>query len=143
MNKFYPSAKNTILGLIIWGALLVPYAFAVYDIFKGSVTSELLIRMGILSLVVLLFGAIWFGTGYYISNGKLFVKIGPFAHSNYDISLINEIVKTNSWISAPAISFNRLTIKSHDRTLVIVSPKDQEGFIKALKAINPDINTDF
>ena len=137
--KYYPSAKSTIPGLIIWGALLVPYGLALYEMFQASVTSELLIRIGILSLVILLFGTIWHGTGYYVSDRHLIVKVGPFTHSHIDISKISEIYKTNSWISSPATSFKRLGIKSGDKLLVLVSPKDQQSFIESLKKINPSI----
>ena len=142
MRKYFPSAQSTGLGLIIWTVLLIPYGLSIYQIFQGQVTTELLVRMGILSFVILIVGAIWFRTGYYIANAHLYVKIGPFAHSNFDISTITEISATNSWISAPANSFNRLAIKSGDRLLVIVSPKDQEAFIELLKTINPRINFD-
>ncbi len=142
MMKYYPSAKSTILGLIIWGALLVPYGLALYEMFQASVTSELLVRIGILSLVILFFGTIWYGTGYYISDRHLMVKIGPVTHSHIDILKISEIYKTNSWISSPANSLNRLGIKSGDKLLVLISPKDQESFIESLKKINPSIKLD-
>ena len=87
--------------------------------------------------------SVWFRTGYYISNGQLIAKIGPFVHSKIAIDKITEISKTNSWISAPATSLNRLAIKSNDVLLVMVSPEDQKGFIEALKTRNPNINMDF
>ena len=142
MKKYFPSAQSTGLGLIIWSILLVPYGIALYEIFQGLVTTELLIRMGILSVGILFFGAIWYGTGYYIANGKLYVKIGPVAHSNFEISKISEISRTNSWISAPANSFKRLAIKSADRLLVIISPRDQKEFVETLLSVNPEIKYD-
>lgn len=55
---------------------------------------------------------------------------------------INRIVKTNSIISSPACSLDRIKLESRNRTLAIVSPKNREDFIRYLKARNEGIDID-
>lgn len=140
MTTYFPSARSKTLGLIVWSLLLVPMGLALYEVFQVSISSELILRIGIIVLVLLFFGIIWFGTGYHISDQKLIVKVGPVTHSKIDISKISEISKTKSWICAPANSLKRLAIKSHDSILVIISPRDQKTFIDSIKNLNPEIN---
>ena len=139
MNKYFPSARSTVLGLILWGTLLVVFILSMNEALKSSKLTDVLILLTFWILMLLFVGVVWFRTRYYISDRQLIVKIGPIAHSRIDISTISEISKTKSWLSAPANSLNRLAIKSRDKMLVMVSPEDQKGFIESLKAINPDI----
>ena len=140
MNQYFPSARSKVLGLFLWGLILVPFALALYDLSQLEITSELIIRILILTSILIFVGVIWFGTGYFITDRQLIVRIGPIVHSRVDLMKISEISKTNSWISAPANSLNRLAIRSDKSLLVMVSPKDQGGFIESLKKRNPDIN---
>jgi len=41
-----------------------------------------------------LFGVILFGTAYYIDNGKLIIKVGPFKYPEIDITSINVVRAT-------------------------------------------------
>ena len=140
MNRYFPSARSKILGLFLWGLILVPFALAIYDLSQLKITSELIIRILILTSVLIFIAVIWFGTGYYVTDRELIVRIGPIVHSRIDLMKITEISKTNSWISAPANSLKRLAIRSDKVLLVMVSPKDQGGFIESLKKGNPEIN---
>ena len=139
MNEYFPSARSEILGFIIWVMVLVPFGLALYEVFQGTITRELFIRMLILTSLIIFFGIIWFGTGYYITDRELIVSIGPIVHSSIDLSKISEISAANSWIAAPANSFKRLAIRSDKVVLVMVSPKDRKGFIECMKKVKPDI----
>ena len=142
-NQYFPSARSKLLGFILWGILLTPFCFSLYEAFQESLSRELFIRIMILSSVLVFIAIIWFGTGYVVSDRELIIRIGPIVHSRIDLRKISEISGTNSPISAPANSFKRLAIKSDKMLLVMVSPRDQAGFIEALKEGNPDINADF
>ncbi len=139
MTKYFPSARSTALGIFIWGVLLVVFLLSFNAALENPKTTDILILLAVWLSAGIFMSSVWFGTGYYVSNGQLIAKIGPFVHSKIAIDKITEISKTNSWISAPANSLDRLAIKSNENLLVMVSPKDKWGFVELLKSINPNI----
>ena len=97
----------------------------------------------VLGLVV---GSLWLthtvfhGIRYAINpeNRTLSVKIGFFKHGTYDIMEIKSIKKTNTWLSSPAASMDRIAIKIKFSPLVI-SPQNRMEFINDLLSLNPEI----
>ncbi len=82
---------------------------------------------------------LFLNTEYTIEDGQLKIKSGFFREKPIDILEIKEIKKTNSIISAPAASFDRIEIKYKTFNTMIVSPKNKTAFIKHLMEINPNI----
>jgi len=79
-------------------------------------------------------------TTYYIIEGEtLKVKSGLFYNKTFNIKAFRKIVKTNSAITAPAASNDRIEIFFNGYDSVVISPKDKEAFINHLKSINPAI----
>jgi len=92
--------------------------------------------------VVLAFITQMFMTTYYIIDGnELFVKCGFIINIKIDISTITKIEPTNTVLSAPALSFDRLEVFYNKYDSVIISPGDKAGFIAKLQQINPSIVT--
>ncbi len=84
---------------------------------------------------------IFFGTDYTITpQNRLKIHCGIIYNKELDIVKIVSIRPTRSIISAPAASLDRLEIRFGKFDSVVVSPKDQEGFISALQKINPEIS---
>ena len=142
MIKNFPSARSKSLGLIIWGVLFIAFGFSFNQAFENSTLSQLIILSSIFIIIFLFTGTVWFGTGYYITDDILIVKIGPVTHSKIRISKISKISRTNSIISSPANSLKRLTLESDNQILVLISPKDEDAFIKSIKEVNPKILID-
>ncbi|MXN91556.1 hypothetical protein GR160_09975 [Flavobacterium sp. Sd200] len=121
---------------------------------KGMVSVLLLVYIGC-SVLMLLDGA-WPGiffitpvfaligytlatTYYTIKDETLKVRSGFFYNKSFDIKSFRKIIKTNSLITAPAASNNRIEIFFNGYDSVVISPKEKEAFIAHLKSINPDI----
>jgi hypothetical protein len=139
MSKYYPSAKSLLLGLILWGILFSSFGLAFYQIIVHAGMQDLIVLL-IISFIVLSFvGIIWFGTGYFVSDDFLIVKIGPITHSKIRISTISNISRSRSLLASPANSLNRLAIKSGKRTIVQISPRDEDAFIKSIIEVNSQI----
>lgn len=83
----------------------------------------------IFSLVILL--PSYFYTYYKVNDHQLLVKSGLFSWK-IPLSEIESIEPTHSFLSAPALSLDRLAIHYGDGNRVVVSPKDKQGFIKAI-----------
>ena len=58
------------------------------------------------------------------------------------ISSITSIRPSRNPISSPALSLRRLSIRYNKYDEILVSPKDREAFVAALKAANPQILTE-
>ena len=81
------------------------------------------------SLVMLL--PSYFHTYYKVNDHQLLVKSGLFSWK-IPLSEIESIEPTHSFLSAPALSLDRLAIHYSDGKRVVVSPKDKQGFIEAI-----------
>ena len=81
----------------------------------------------------------FFKLEYIIEENKLKIKCGFFAYKPIEIKDIKEITKSNSIISSPAASFDRIEIKYGKWEELIISPKDKFTFAKHLTNLNPKI----
>lgn len=80
-------------------------------------------------------------TNYTIDENKqtLKVKSGFLFNSKYDISKITKIKETRTWLSAPALSRDRIEITIGRYNKVVISPENKELFINHLSRLNPNI----
>jgi membrane protein YdbS with pleckstrin-like domain len=72
-------------------------------------------------------------TRYLIEDGTLQVRSGPFAW-RIPVSSITSITPTNSPVSSPALSLDRLRVEYGAGQVLLVSPADQQAFLRALEA---------
>lgn len=130
---YFPSKRDLWLTLVLWGAALFSIVPAIMD--KNFIGL-------IIGLIIAIFiGWLWFTTGYFIGNGKITIKFGPFKKIVHikDISKIN---KTRSPFSAPALSMDRLEINYGKFDGVLISPINEYEFIHLLLQENPNIQVD-
>ncbi|MNT89404.1 hypothetical protein D3C72_2301220 [compost metagenome] len=78
-------------------------------------------------------------TFYTIENEKLYIKSGFLVNISLEIKQIKKISETNTIMSAPAVSFDRLEILYNKFDTVVISPKEKVQFIEAIKKINPQV----
>lgn len=81
--------------------------------------------------LVLLIGSTLRFTYYSIEGPTLKVRSGPF-NWKIPIDQIQSITPTKSPWSSPALSMDRLRITWGNNRRILVSPRDKEGFAKAL-----------
>jgi hypothetical protein len=94
----------------------------------------------IIDVLIFVFFAYLFNSTYYVILGDtLKVRSGFIINITVDISTITKIVPTDSMLSAPALSFDRLEVFYNKYDSVVISPGDKAGFIATLKEINPEI----
>jgi hypothetical protein len=130
---YFPSKRDWWLGLLIWGLMLLAAIPAFLQPGKGQLI--------IMIAVILFIGWIWFGTGYEILDDGLKIRCGPF-RKRIPLQEIREIKRTRSPLSSPACSLDRMEIKYGKSKRVMISPADQEGFIKMLTGKSPQIHLD-
>lgn len=81
-----------------------------------------------------------FTTTYYTISGNILkVRSGFIINITIDILKITRIEPTNTILTAPALSFDRLEVFYNKYDSVVISPSDKAAFIAKLKEINPGI----
>ena len=78
-------------------------------------------------------------TKYIISENQLTIQCFFYVNAKIDILKIKTIEKTNSIVSSPALSFDRIRINYNKYDEIFISPKEKKTFINKLLQINPKI----
>lgn len=121
------------IGLVLFLAIILGGMF-IKLLYDGTWSVSLLIFCQILFIAHL-----FLTTFYIVENEKLHVKSGFLINILIDIQQIKKISETNTIMSAPAVSFDRLEILYNKFDTVVISPKEKMQFIEAIKKINPQV----
>jgi hypothetical protein len=117
-----------IIAIALFGGLSVFYT-------AGHIWDALAIN-----LLVCAFIAYLYTTTYYTITGNILnVHCGFFYNTDIDIASIKSIAETNSVLSAPALSLDRIEIFYNKYDSIVISPLNKTDFIAALKDINNTI----
>ena len=138
--KIYKSKIS--YGLLLFVFLILSLSFATGLIY-GKSTNDILVSLGIFFLTFGFVLYLFFNTEYTIFDDFLKIKCGFIYNKKLRIFNIKSISKTNSLISSPAASFDRIELRYWQFGSVIISPKDKIGFAKELLRINPTIGINF
>jgi hypothetical protein len=130
--KIYKSKVDWWLGLV----LVYPIFRSVASIIEGDWIGYIGIALCLLFIVF-----ISKSTRYIISENHLIVKCMFIVNDKIEISKIRKIEKTNSILSSPALSLDRISIKFNKYDEVYISPKERQAFIDELLKINPEIES--
>ena len=128
---------------VSYGLLLVVFVVFFSQLILNLTKNEINLNLILISLfLIIIFGLIthmFFKLEYIIEENKLKIKCGFFTYKPIEIKDIKEITKSNSIISSPAASFDRIEIKYGKWEELIISPKDKFTFAKHLTNLNPKI----
>ena len=128
---------------VSYGLLLVVFVVFFSPLILNLTKNEINLNLILISLfLIIIFGLIthmFFKLEYIIEENKLKIKCGFFTFKPIEIKDIKEITKSNSIISSPAASFDRIEIKYGKWEELIISPKDKFTFAKHLTNLNPKI----
>lgn len=132
-KMYFESKKDRWMTIVFWIIIL---AGVFIPLFKGQFTS--------LFMMILLCGLLlwfWFRTGYKIDNDRLIVYYGPIRQTIY-IEKMELILLSKMPFIAPALSLDRIQIRSGKYDIIAISPKDKYAFIEELMKLNPAISVD-
>ncbi len=118
--------------VVIYTSVLVSLGGAVVTLLAGLT----LVNMSI-ALVLVVVGAglpLWLiaTTHYAVGDETLTVRSGPFKWQ-VALSDIESVYATNNPISSPALSLDRIAIRYQSGKELLISPKDKQAFVEALK----------
>jgi len=128
-------------GLLTFTLLLCVATWAVPALDGASLQSMLILSLVIVATIAFILHA-FLSTRYWINdNQELRLKAGFINDLTIPIESITKVHKTSSFLASPAASFDRIEVFYGKWNSVIISPKEKQQFIFALKKINPDIET--
>ena len=128
--KIYKSKIDWWLGL----PLLYPIFLSVSSMIEGE-------WIGYVGMITILLFIVFISksTRYIIAENQLIVKCMFIVNDRIEISKIRKIEKTNSLLSSPALSLDRIAIRYNKFDEVYISPKEKQAFVDELLNVNPDI----
>ena len=141
VNAVFTSKIDFWLAFLILGSslllILVPVWEWMYN--NSSIKRILFISLFTMPGAILLL-LIFFNVKYSLSDDELFVKNG-FSTQSIPLKDIIYIIPTNSMLSAPALSLERIEIR-YEGGSIVISPKDKDGLYRAIQERVPALETD-
>ena len=128
--KIFKSKIDWWFGLI----LVYPIFLSITALLEGEWIG-LLGLAGVVGFILILSKT----TQYIINENQLIVKSTWIVNERIDISKITKVEKSNSILSSPALSLDRLLVRYNKYDEVLISPKEKKEFIDELLKINPTI----
>jgi len=128
--KVFKSKIDWWFGLI----LVYPIFMSIKNILEGEWIG--LIGLAVVVGLILVFSKT---TRYIIKENQLIIKSTWIVNEKIDISKITKIEKSNSVLSSPALSLDRIRIRYNKFDEVLISPKGKKEFIDELLKFNPTI----
>lgn len=128
----YPSKIDTWLAVVLgFSALVALVACAVLVLapVPGGWTVALFLALTAVCLPAWLLMT----TGYQFQGDELLIRSGPFRW-RIPVQQIKAVSNTRNPLSSPALSLDRILIEYGAGKAIMVSPKDQQGFLRDLQA---------
>lgn len=136
MEKKFPSKIGYLILIPICLILAVPFVLVTNDTLSWPPIFVPLIGSAF-------FLHIFMTTYYVIKDGDLKIRSGFIYRLDVEISTIRKINESNSILSSPATSLDRLEIIFNKYDSVLISPKEKSEFIKTMLEINPTIEVNY
>jgi len=137
----YPSKKGFWIGLLLWGIVILSLLLSWYLSFKAGKSFDIKLLYIYLPLVLFLI-SIWFGTYYALHEDHLEIKVSIWYRKRIPYKNIRGIKRNRSFISAPALSADRLLIRFDSYDEILISPVDELDFVARIKKKNPAVRID-
>ncbi|RYF29972.1 MAG: hypothetical protein EOO23_06210 [Comamonadaceae bacterium] len=105
---------------------------------SGSVR-DAMVLLAVVAFTLILPTWLLLNTNYTLTaDDQLSIQSGPF---RWRIALtdVREISPSRSWVSSPALSLDRLRIRYANERTILVSPREKQSFIDALRQRCPDV----
>lgn len=130
-KKVYKSKVDAWLVAALAGGVAVLFYIAGMTLMSGGPMVWLQGLIVVAALVLTLW--VVFGTRYIIEPDRLLIRSGPF---RWTIGLVDirAIKPTSNPVASPALSLKRLRIDYAEGQVVLISPRDQAGFMHELES---------
>lgn len=136
----YRSKKDLWLFGLVWGAVLAPLAFGLFNVLVGNVgLGWVLLRVSVVTAATVLLTT--YPLNYNVADGELVARSG-LMRWRVPLSSIQEVRPSRSAVSSPAWSLDRLRVeyvKGGSTRTLYVSPEDKAAFLSDLVEATPGL----
>ena len=120
--------------------LLFVWAFSLLTVMAGSSSVALWISAAVIVLMLVAMTDIVLRITYVIAGNTLTVKCSFVMKNDFDIRHIKSIKPSYSFLASAGASLDRLAIRfDNSRDVLLISPKDKQGFIDHICRVNPNV----
>ena len=141
INTIFTSKIDFWLAFLILGSSLLLVLVPVWEWMYNNSSIKRIIFISLFTIpTALLLLVLFFNIKYTLTADTLLVKNG-FSTQSISLKDITHITPTNSTLSAPALSLDRIEIIYKGGSIVI-SPKDKDRFYRAIQERVPELKTD-
>ena len=126
----FKSAVDLWLLVIVALVVIISLGVSIRLVLQSSPAGYLRV-IGVMAVGIGLPLWLLYTTQYVVKDDVLKIQSGPFKWT-IPITSISQVVETSNPLSSPALSLRRLEITYGERKTVMVSPKDRNGFLKAI-----------
>jgi hypothetical protein len=133
--KRFRSRVSIVLLLFVAGSLAPAFILESNTTGKTELFIAYSVLFGSMALVV----GMLFSMNYVITESSLFVRLGFIKLSEIKIADIQIVERSYNPLSSPAASLKRLYVKGKGKD-TLISPNDEQEFIRILKSRNPKIS---
>ena len=135
----YPSGKSLGVYVLIWGLILLFIGTSIYFVLYPSEEGNYVIIGCVLMSLLMLW--IWFAAYYASMENYLLARMGPF-FERIPYARITSARRFRGMPSSMSLSIDMLELR-HGKYYITgttyISPRDQQGFLEALKAHCPNL----
>lgn len=131
---WYPSKVDWWLAVILVLIPVLEVATVIWSLISGD-TAAILWSVGSAVFIVVLYALVVIPVRYGISDRELIIRFG-LIRQRVPLAAITEVRPTRSPLSSPALSLDRLAIRTRKGFLPAaqISPANREQFLKTLAA---------
>jgi membrane protein YdbS with pleckstrin-like domain len=129
----YPSKVDSWVGIVL---VLVPVGILLEAVFLRSI-----VVAAVAASVLVLYGLAIFPTNYTMRPDALTVRSGVI-RTSIPYQEIRQVRGSRSWLSAPALSLDRLQITYGSSRTTLISPRNRAAFLRDLSAHVPGLRFD-
>jgi hypothetical protein len=126
----FKSAVDLWLLVIVALVVIISLGVSVRLVLQRSPAGYLRV-IGMLAVGIGLTLWFFYSTQYLVEDEILKIQSGPFKWT-IPITSISQVVETTNPRSSPALSLRRLEITYGESKIIMVSPKDHDGFLEAI-----------
>lgn len=144
MKKSFYSSRNIVLSIIINVSILGTVFLACFLLKLGGDLKDGRDWFAIAISILLILSAVYIEWTWYsplvyvIEDDKFYYIYGRKKSKIYSIHDITKAIKSRTLQKSPARGIKRIEIMCHG-DYIIISPKNRDLFISALKEVNPNI----
>jgi len=132
--RYFPSERALSFTLITWVLVPAVLVATLIAMFLDPSPWWVWVLTGVLpaALVQGLMGWIYFRTGYTVTEKELVIQ-SAFITWRVPLASIRFVRPTRSPLTSPALSMNRLEIRTGKGFAPLISPQDRPGFLALLR----------